>query len=720
MIRIYKKYLITFLIFFLSVAFAKVSFAQYCGGTYCSGGQSCTEDIFCSVSCVPCAAGCNIVTGLCNPSYTISGKVYVDEGSGNPLNDGNGVQNCSGACNNGAGDEQNYNGATVTVWGVNTTTDASGNYSRSGLAAGTNNVILTVPLGYEATTTNPRSVTLGPDSTVNFGIRLVPDPDCPGGISVSNPSVSAGGTSTLSVTSCTDVEDPDDGNPPPPFDWDPPVGTNPECSDGINNDADGLIDSADPDCHTGGDPTGPYNPTDDDEDPGVDSCNDGGVGTPTNTSTSSSVTYTAPACPTAPLICSVSVDVSGPGGTVTYNGNVSVAETYTIVTNIRSVTDTSPCTDTSGSAYSSSINVNTTGGTLPVGGITNTTSTGTTSFACLDTGNYTVTLAVPSGYTVIGRSGGVNSGTNAITFNALASNQTGNFCIAPTDPWFQTDLGDVRYLNLTNPVPAGKYASLGENANSPQNSSYPGIFYSSAASAQLGTGNASSRDWVIDNEYSFNADTENRNGGISYDFYKSKAKQDGVTITQISSGTFVQNDIDQSQAFLNNEGGIFEANGDLTINNYNHTNGKRIVILVNGNVVINDTSISIPVNQGLLIIAAKGNITIDDGIGTSTLNSTTTQLDGYYTAQGNIILESIDNTCETGVPDTRLNIGGALIAHSLKPFATTGGGAIQNNRSLCVDNLTYPPLFIKSRPDFLIQLTDFYKTSYTKWKEENP
>ncbi|HLT17646.1 MAG TPA: hypothetical protein VK007_13175 [Acidimicrobiales bacterium] len=43
----------------------------------------------------------------------------------------------------------------------------------------------------------------------------------------------------------------------------------PECSDGIDNDGDGLIDIDDPECHTDGDPDNPdsYDPDDDDEGP---------------------------------------------------------------------------------------------------------------------------------------------------------------------------------------------------------------------------------------------------------------------------------------------------------------------------------------------------------------------------------------------------------------------------------------------------------------------
>ncbi len=46
-----------------------------------------------------------------------------------------------------------------------------------------------------------------------------------------------------------------------------PENGGPECSDGVDNDGDGLIDAADPECHTDGNPNNPasYNPNDDNE-----------------------------------------------------------------------------------------------------------------------------------------------------------------------------------------------------------------------------------------------------------------------------------------------------------------------------------------------------------------------------------------------------------------------------------------------------------------------
>lgn len=98
------------------------------------------------------------------PTYVISGNVFVDT-------------NRNGAKDSG---ESNYSGVTVTLSGTaskTTTTDASGNYSFTGLPGGSYTVALTVPSGYAATTTNPVNIILGPatqNTVVNFGIRITP------------------------------------------------------------------------------------------------------------------------------------------------------------------------------------------------------------------------------------------------------------------------------------------------------------------------------------------------------------------------------------------------------------------------------------------------------------------------------------------------------------------------------------------------------------------
>lgn len=589
-------------------------------------------------------------------TYTISGTVFDDFGSGNVANNGNGVQDVG---------ESGHSGVTVTAGANNAATNASGVYSIPGVVAGTYDVTVTAPAGYSLTTPNPVSKTLPPNAAnVNFGL-LVPPPVCAGGISADSSNVDPGESTTISATSCTDI----DPTPPPPFTWDPDTGGN--------------------------------NPP-----PTIDG--------QTDTPTSSTVTWTAPVCPAVLTVYTPAVTVAGPGGNTVYATNITVPATYTVTANVRSVVDPSSCTSSSGVPYDNgagsgaNVNINN-GGSVNQNQTTNP-ATGQTTYTCLPSGNYQLTLQVPSGYTVTGRTvspgPSSNIGSNGISF--AVTNQTATFCIAPIVPWYQTDKGDVRFLNLSNPVPSGKYGSA--------DATFPGIYYSSNSTANLGSGTASVKNWIINNEYSYNSNTENRNGGMSYDFYKSKARQDGITITPLAVGIFDQAPITGS--------GIYEAPGDLTINLYTHVNGRRVVILVDGNVTIN-APITISQNQGVLIVAAKGNMTVAKTVGV-TYNTdyalgtlSTHSLDGYYSAQGSIVLDG--DTCPDGTTaDLRLNVGGVLIANSLKPFATTGTGTIQNKRSVCANSTTYPSLYVASRPDFITQLTDFYKTSYTKWQEVNP
>jgi hypothetical protein len=613
----------------------------------------------------------------------------------------------------------------------NLSTTATGRYTFSTVPIGNHTLTLSVPAGYVTSVTNPVILPMIADTTYNFPLTIAPTPPIcvPGSISQApSGTVDPGESVTLSVTSCGGIPTPTPTPPPgstptptpttgagptptptsPPFDWNPPTGPTPQCSDSADNDSDGTIDTLDPGCHTDGDPTNPgtYEPGDDSETNPSNTCQDAGTSTPTNTSTSSTITWTAPSCPSVQLICQPQVVLtSATGGlTTTYTTNITVPATYTITTNVRSVPDATSCLPTSGTGYSGA-NINTTNGST-VNTNQTTNISGVSTFSCLPNGNYQVTVSPPSGYSVVGTNGGTSTTSNTINITPLNGNSTLTYCIAPINPWFQTDFGDVRYSSLINPIPPDEFGSSDAN--------FPGIFYSSeSVTSPFGVGTVSPRGWFINGEFNYNSDTENRNGGMSYDFYKSKASFDQEDI--VGTGVYEVRGIE--------DGG----SGNLTISDYNPQPGQRIVILVPGNVIIDDNEIEIGVGTGLFILAVKGNITISEGVGTpdpinaTTLAQTTTQLDGYYTAQGSIVLESRGNSCADGTTsDRRLNIGGALVANSLKPFSTSGIGTVQNNRSLCLENLNNPSLYVTSRPDFLTQMTDFYKISYSKWSEINP
>ena len=103
-------------------------------------------------------------------------------------------------------------GATVTASETEktATTDASGNYILDHLPAGNYTIILNVPAGYIATTTNPKSVNLTSSATVNFGIAqgLAPTsttaptspPTTSAPTATSVPTIGLTGNPTITVT----------------------------------------------------------------------------------------------------------------------------------------------------------------------------------------------------------------------------------------------------------------------------------------------------------------------------------------------------------------------------------------------------------------------------------------------------------------------------------------------------------------------------------------
>ncbi len=641
----------------------------------------------------------SISTGDCADNINNDGDGNIDELDSGCHTDGN-VNNASSYVVS-----RRESGANSTNYP--NSTNSSGSYTRSGINNATYQVYLTLPSGYELTTvTNPfKFTTTGGTYTGNFGINL-PAPICPGGITANPSVVQSGETAMLSVVNCQNIPTPTPSLPPPAtptpttvYHWDPDI-TPPPPGNSPTPTVGPQVDTPPP----AGNPPGSRTP------------------------------WTAPTCQTVQKIYRPQVTIGHTGNTTRYSTAITVPATHTLTAHVRAVTDIASCNPGSGVAYKNSSGV---GASLHLEGsrpefiprnpVTDGTDAGT-PIACLPPDNYQLSLQTPAGYTVVGRN--VTSGTytpigsTGMLFGNLQADRVVTFCIAPLNPWFQTDRGDVRFKNLANPIPPGKFGSLGENSAQPQNSSYPGIFYSSNSNANLGSGgNAASsvKQWLVNNEYSYNADTENRNGGMSYDFFKAKALKDGVAIRDLTPGTFTQSSI------ATNEKVIYEVKGDLAINSYIHPVGRNIVILVERNVTIGG-NINIPsTSEGVFIVAAKGNIEILSNVGTAdpidavTLSQASTNLDGYYTAQGSIIIDSRGNSCADGTTsDRRLNVGGALIANSLKPFSRTGTGIVDNNRSLCVNNLTIPSLYIASRPDFLVRLTDFYKTSYTKWREVNP
>jgi len=382
-------------------------------------------------------------------------------------------------------------------------------------------------------------------------------------------------------------------------------------------------------------------------------------------------------------------------------------------------TDTAGNSCASGAtAYSGGATVTLYTGASPSGsGVSN--GSGAYSFiSTIPAGQKTATVSNVSGTTVgaVRYQGGAWGTTNlsGYTYGPFTHNssQTLDWCLTSIKPWYQVDKGDVRRVSLANKVPAGQYLSTDVN--------YPGIAISSAWSTDFGLGQASAKNWKIDDEYSYNKNSSNKNGSVAYSYYKSRVSSTNQTISSIPG---CANGGSASCSISNLTSGIYEFDGGgtstLTITGYAHSAGAHVTLLVNGNVTI-ASNISIPEGAGnLLVLAAKGNITIDKSVGQVSVSSVTTNIDGIYSAEGKITIDG--DTCPAGTPDRRLNVGGVLIANSKKPFTTGGFGIIDNKRSLCSANdATYPSLYVKSRFDFLFQLTDFYLVPTGRYSQVQP
>jgi len=304
----------------------------------------------------------------------------------------------------------------------------------------------------------------------------------------------------------------------------------------------------------------------------------------------------------------------------------------------------------------------------------------------------------------------------------------GGTCQTPPSslPWFQTDTGDIRFNSFSDSPPAKAFnpnVSTGTLADP----SLSSVIFSSNSSVNppVTTSNNSLNRWLINNEYSVN-NLASSQGDTSYLFYLHQANTNNITPKPILQGCSSSCALDQ----MPQKSGIYIINGagsgapiNLTSASgaYTVPGNQRIVLLTSVDTDIK-TSINVP-KGSLFILATQGNLTIDPKVGTVATDDTNTQLDGYYSAEQSIFISG-NSSCPT-TPDIRLNVGGALIANSVTPLAQTcynssGSCSVQNNRSLCAQNNQYPALKVYSRPDFLTQLTNFYKSTTVSWQEVAP
>lgn len=369
--------------------------------------------------------------------------------------------------------------------------------------------------------------------------------------------------------------------------------------------------------------------------------------------------------------------------------------------------------------------------------ITSVNSGGTNSGTVATTnGSYTVTGLLPGTYRISYNalpanyfltypqtgpppSYQVTVGPGCNTNGALGASCTANnianlnFGISNSIPWIQSYDLDIRFDDgYTNTIPQSPsyppYAVV-QSASAAN----PGIVFSGDSTFTYGQGQASSSNWQVGGTVYPEVFQSNTNQlQTSYQHLLDTATSADITPTNLTSLPSCSNLANCTlPATLPN--GIYRANGNVTINNYTVGVNKDHIFLINGNLTLNG-NITIPTTSTALFAASR-DIIVPSNVGavTNTFPLPTAQLQGFYSAGEDFIVQGINN-CLVGT-DRMLVVAGAVIVN-----ANGAGGDFINQRDLCGGNPQYPAFSIQARPDFILNSPSFLMKQNTVFREDAP
>lgn len=298
-----------------------------------------------------------------------------------------------------------------------------------------------------------------------------------------------------------------------------------------------------------------------------------------------------------------------------------------------------------------------------------------------------------------------------------------NFAVTEAKAWLQTIGGDIRWngsYNNTIP-PASTSPTCGAYNSLSSGSSDPGIVYMSGnSSSPFGGGSASVPGWNVRGQ----PYPSTRYIRTSYSSYLARAQKNGTPITMTDanfceSGSLTNNC--QPKAGLAK--GIYTYTGNLSLGNgTDYTFGSACVssgvgdpcaytILVNGSVTINSNLKSPKANRTILIVVASQDITVSTNIGVNYNDSTTTNLEGIFSADRTFSVPG-----KATPPDTRLNIAGAVISNA----NPANGAGFNLGRTLQDNNKQCPAFSVIQRSDFVISYPKELTEPSYNWTEVAP
>ncbi len=277
-----------------------------------------------------------------------------------------------------------------------------------------------------------------------------------------------------------------------------------------------------------------------------------------------------------------------------------------------------------------------------------------------------------------------------------------SFGITDNYPWFQSTCGDIRLDNgITNLMPLAAYIIVTDPT-----CSSPGIPFPGDSDPTYGKGQNSPSHQQVGGAAYPEVFTSSSPLNTSYTSLLAKSQNAGINPTDLSTVCVLLN-----CSLPNNlQHGIYIANGDVNLNPANFQNNNNYVFLINGNLTIRgDIAIPNTPNASTALFSTTKNIIVAGAVG-SPANNTNTDLNGWFIAGQNFIVNS-QGTCT----DLRLNVGGTVVANAMGT-----GGSFQNNRDLCADDVTDPTVSFTQRLDLILNAPQFLMQQQTISQELAP
>ena len=294
-----------------------------------------------------------------------------------------------------------------------------------------------------------------------------------------------------------------------------------------------------------------------------------------------------------------------------------------------------------------------------------------------------------------------------------------NYAIVAGQPWWQAYGLDVRFDNgLSNPIPPSDTVSAtcggGAYAAVPGTSTTPGVIFSGNATPDFWRGSASTTNWTVGTT-SYPEVFPVNTLKTSYAYMQSVLSQSNITATNIST---VCANLTNCTLPANLANGVYIANSSLTLNGYTFPANKNYVFLVNGVLTING-AIHVPTTSTATFFASN-NLVVNANVGSTAAcpapAAASGDVEGFFSTDRSLIINSNSNcTATPAVPDKQLNVQGAIIIN-----AAQTGGQFTNNRSLCTNNITYPTVTFRERPDMILNAPDLLHGSNYNYKEVAP